>query len=151
MIGPRGYYHNVIETLSALLGLLWGESTGDLTEGRQCWAYIFPLLLDWASYCTNIRVVGDLRRNVFVVCVSVVWVKTRWMYSFNSVWLAYFYSSILYWFSVKCQESWISWWRHQIETFPALLALCAGNSPVSGEFTKASDAELWCFLWSTPN
>ena len=23
-----------------------------------------------------------------------------------------------------------SWWRHQMETFPALLALCAGNSPV---------------------
>ena len=28
----------------------------------------------------------------------------------------------------------ISWWRHQMETFSALLALCAGNSPVAGEF-----------------
>ena len=27
-----------------------------------------------------------------------------------------------------------SWWRHQVETFSALLALCAGNSPASGEF-----------------
>ena len=27
-----------------------------------------------------------------------------------------------------------SWWRHQIETFSALQALCAGNSPVTGEF-----------------
>ena len=26
------------------------------------------------------------------------------------------------------------WWRHQLETFSALLASCAGNSPVSGEF-----------------
>ena len=25
-------------------------------------------------------------------------------------------------------------WRHQMETFSALLAVCAGNSPVSGEF-----------------
>ena len=25
-------------------------------------------------------------------------------------------------------------WRHQMESFSALLALCAGNSPVSGEF-----------------
>ena len=24
----------------------------------------------------------------------------------------------------------VSWWRHQMETFSALLALCAGNSPV---------------------
>ena len=43
-----------------------------------------------------------------------------------------------------------------METFSALLAICARNSPGSGEFTgpwwiphtKASDAELWCFLWS---
>ena len=27
-----------------------------------------------------------------------------------------------------------AWWRHQMETFSALLALCAGNSPVTGEF-----------------
>ena len=28
----------------------------------------------------------------------------------------------------------ITWWRHQMETFSALLTLCAGNSPVTGEF-----------------
>ena len=28
----------------------------------------------------------------------------------------------------------ISWWRHQMEIFSALLALCVGNSPVTGEF-----------------
>ena len=27
-----------------------------------------------------------------------------------------------------------SWWRHQMKTFSALLAICAGNSPVPGEF-----------------
>ena len=27
-----------------------------------------------------------------------------------------------------------AWWRHQMETFSALLAICAGNSPVPGEF-----------------
>ena len=26
------------------------------------------------------------------------------------------------------------WWRYQMETFSALLAICAGNSPVTGEF-----------------
>ena len=30
---------------------------------------------------------------------------------------------------------WINpWWRHQMETFSALLALCVGNSPITGEF-----------------
>ena len=28
----------------------------------------------------------------------------------------------------------MAWWRHQLETFSVLLALCAGNSPVTGEF-----------------
>ena len=38
-----------------------------------------------------------------------------------------------------------AWWRHQRETFSVLLVICVGNSR-----TKASDAELWCFLWSAP-
>ena len=29
-----------------------------------------------------------------------------------------------------------AWWRHQMETFSALLALCAGNSPVPGELSS---------------
>ena len=32
-------------------------------------------------------------------------------------------------------EEWdFAWWRHQMETFSALLTLCAGNSPVPAEF-----------------
>ena len=34
------------------------------------------------------------------------------------------------WLSVSL----ITWWRHQMETLPALLALCAGNSPVTNKF-----------------
>ena len=42
----------------------------------------------------------------------------------------------------------IAWWRHQMETFSALLAICAGNSPATSEFPsqKASDVKtrrLW--------
>ena len=28
----------------------------------------------------------------------------------------------------------VTWWRHRTETFSVLLAICAGNSPVTGEF-----------------
>ena len=31
-----------------------------------------------------------------------------------------------------------TWWRHQMETFSALLSICAGNSPVPGEFHAQS-------------
>ena len=36
-----------------------------------------------------------------------------------------------HWSSTRTEKS---WWRHQMEIFSALLALCAGNSPVTGEF-----------------
>ena len=37
-----------------------------------------------------------------------------------------------------------SCWRHQMETFSALLAICAGNSPVTGEF-PAQRPVKWSF------
>ena len=41
----------------------------------------------------------------------------------------------------------LSWWRHEMEKFSALLVLWGhGWIPL----TKASDADLWCFLWSAP-
>ena len=65
-------------------------------------------------------------------------------------------SKIIYWpvwirrvTSVNCCHSFaatLTWWHHEMETFSALLALCAGNSPVT--LTKASDAG---FLWSGLN
>ena len=45
-----------------------------------------------------------------------------------------------------------TWWRHQMKTFSALLALCAGNSPVTGEFpaqrpvTRIFDVFLYLHL-----
>ena len=42
----------------------------------------------------------------------------------------------------------MAWWRHQMETFSALLAICAGNSTVTGEFptqrpvTRSFDVSL---------
>ena len=33
------------------------------------------------------------------------------------------------------RNSTLTWWRHQMETFSALLAICAENSPVPGEFS----------------
>ena len=46
-----------------------------------------------------------------------------------------------------------SWWRHQMETFSPLLALCVGNAPVPGEFpaqrpvTRSFDGFLWSVPW----
>ena len=37
-----------------------------------------------------------------------------------------------------------AWWRHQMETFSTLLTICAGNSPVTGEF-PAQRPVTWSF------
>ena len=34
----------------------------------------------------------------------------------------------------RCWNNGNTWWRHQMETFSPLLAICAGNSPVTGDF-----------------
>ena len=45
----------------------------------------------------------------------------------------YKYISIFYRFA-KLRWHLLPWWRHQMETFSALLSLSVGNSPVTGEF-----------------
>ena len=40
------------------------------------------------------------------------------------------------------QIFYITWWRHQMETSSALLAFCAGNSPVTGEFPSQRPVTL---------
>ena len=44
---------------------------------------------------------------------------------------------------MRSNSAW-AWWRHQMETFSALLALCAGNSPVIGEFPSQRPV-TWSF------
>ena len=41
----------------------------------------------------------------------------------------------------SCNVS-LSWWCHQMETFSALLAICAGDSPVNGEFPSQRPVTL---------
>ena len=48
----------------------------------------------------------------------------------NCFWNLIFDGNWCYWF----RKIVIPWWRHQMETFSALLAICAENSPVPGEF-----------------
>ena len=70
---------------------------------------------------------------------------------------------------MTCLEALFPCWRHQMETFSALLAICAGNSPVTGEFpaqrpvtrsfdvffdlrlNKRSSKQWWGWWFETPS
>ena len=87
------------------------------------------------------------RRRAFVWCCAVlrqrgdvvyIWDAAVHNYGFPGRKLHPFWGTDL---SFHGGEFWqnillIAWWRHQMETFSAftLLALCAGNSPVTSEF-----------------
>ena len=77
------------------------------------------------------------------------WPHERWIFCFgeNLEFLArlmhfYTFSFILldlniFWLTLPFPITGIDkcvWWRHQMEAFSALLAICAGNLPVTGEF-----------------
>ena len=48
-------------------------------------------------------------------------------------WLWYSYVMVSF-----SQNTYSTWWRHQMETFSTLLAFCVGNSPVTREFPLQS-------------
>ena len=66
-------------------------------------------------------------------------------------------------------QTFITWWRHQMETFSSLLAICAGNSPVPGDLptqrpvtrnfevffdlrpNKLLSKQSWCWWFETPS
>ena len=41
-----------------------------------------------------------------------------------------------------------TWWRHQMKTFSALLALCSGNSPVTGQWHGTL---MFSLIWAWTN
>ena len=77
--------------------------------------------------------------------------------------------SSLYWIRAQTPIRQLSWWRYQMEIFSALQAICAGNSPVPGEFpaqrpvtrnfdvffdlrpNKLLSQQSWGWLFETPS
>ena len=102
-------------------------SVNCVNHGYSC--YVIGAPLTFFMFVTESP--GDAHRRC--VCVSLL---MRW--SYHSLALSFRYAA-KHWKSVltiERMDPFVShiWWRHQLETFSALLALCVGNSPVTGEF-----------------
>ena len=79
----------------------------------------FPLHVMW--YCFSFAIDSAIKRNIRPDVSNCVILSFQWSAKYGS----------------RCEISEViinlfdyAWWRHQMETFSALLALCAGNSPV---------------------
>ena len=61
----------------------------------------------------------DIPDESYIWSIFTLKVTFKWYCSTSQYWESYLLST---------------WWHHQMETFSTLLAICAGNSPVPGEF-----------------
>ena len=138
------WWRHQMETFSALLALCTGNSPALVNsshKGQWCGALMFSLICAWISGWANNLEAGDLRRHRGHYDVTVMSHNNKDCIIPLTDCIAQNIS-----LPVSCP-----WWRHQMETFSALLVICTGNSPVPVNSPhKASDAELWCFLWFVP-
>ena len=85
--------------------------------------------MDWAK--------ATARRDEKYLSFGIWWVLCLRIYG-----MCTFYNSSVHWTGTCSEAIWNwslhIWWRHQMETFSALLAICAVNSPVTGEFPAQS-------------
>ena len=80
--------------------------------------------VNYNNYICSVKMIYDWNS-----CVNGnVWFKCTRMFSR----INYMQTGSRSW-QIPCSGE-ITWWRHQMETFSALLVICARNSPVAGEF-----------------
>ena len=110
-----------METFFRVTGpLCWEFTTGELPSQKPM-TRSFDVFCAWINGWINNRDAGDLRCHYTHYDVTV-------MYSADVE------RHICNLFVSVCLLMGEPWWRHQMETFSALLALCEGNSPVTSEF-----------------
>ena len=73
--------------------------------------------------------------TIYQVCLTGTWKWAGWAWVFQGVFRMFQQRMMITrsdaWHDkLSCYQH-ITWWRHQMETFFALLALCAGNAPVA--------------------
>ena len=96
------------------------------------------------QYCKNVFIHYDVLLSSYIniskTVASTLYVMLWKLYAYNPhqilVWeiLAARHAKRKTRHKIEAYSTNGSWWRHQMETFSALLAICAGNSPVPGEF-----------------
>ena len=121
---------------------------------------IFALLFDWARKWISLRSHHVMRKfesaiykilRVTYIIFYIIFIFRKWLFWQSLCYLIFFRANILAMQDKISSLMWhvmsrvilglyllngeiSAWWRHPMETFSALLALCAGNSPVPGEF-----------------
>ena len=88
----------------------------------ETWHYVYiskrRCIIQHCKHCVDMTTQPIYMSNDCVTC--------RWMLCLVEIWRRQGGGIAL----ISHCVGYFTWWRHQMETFSALLALCAGNSPV---------------------
>ena len=122
------WWRHDIGTLSTLLAFsVRGYPTSHKGQDVNIWCFLCGGLKLPVEETVEVSVIWDtmtLVRRYYIICT---WITTVYMRNQRKYHAQYQYPDTL---GLRN----IAWWRHQMETFSALPTICAGNSPVTGEF-----------------
>ena len=137
---------------------IWSDSCVEIWRSTNAtWPYSFYLIFitiifHFASAVKKIEPFYHQFRNVYAslksFCIKIVWYVVHLTPqccfgdlpfslsgSMYGVLLILLMPNLVYIFlTISLTISCVPWWRHQMEIFSTLLTICAGNSPVTGEF-----------------
>ena len=117
-----------------------------LHNGQWRGALMFSLICVWINGWENNREAGDLRRyraHYDVIVMPSVY-SSQVCSESNSLETGRLGARRDAGVSGHIYGDVMIWWRHQMETFAALLAVCVGNSSVTGKF-PAKRPVMWSF------
>ena len=143
---PKGPINNI----PALVQIMAWRRPGDKPLPEPIWWLAYwriYTLLGLNKLSTRVSAAGMLTNNYMSICLRKFQVdigvltcpialksdRRRWLYALL---LNEYRPRASINKAVRHRDSWSldTWWRHQMEALSALLAICAGNSPVTGEF-----------------
>ena len=96
--------------------------------GGELWLGSGRLQLFEAWHCIQFNEIHHISHS------SCLYLNKYWLGHLGQHFIDYYIKLIKMYFFLLQRKPAVAWWRHQMETFSALLALWAGNSPVTGEF-----------------
>ena len=137
-------WHPITHQITLCTGWLWTDT--DPKHLSSIWeikilATNFGFMSDWSWGLHNVIHFFLQNKKSWAAIID-----TNMIYKIllgRSTVMEYFWTTAnMSWRNVLMWTAWTAekcilcnaWWRHQMETISALLALCAGNSPVTGEF-----------------
>ena len=105
---------------TVFFGLCWLYTATQVTHDKEIWQTFYQLLL-------KDLIMQHTKFQIYVLNFK----TTFWLWKKITLGLKKGVHHITKW---RANNGSGPWWRHQMETFSPLLAICAGNSPVTGEF-----------------